>query len=128
MFPCAESMKDMGSPEMIEKMNRGPVGLLTILPTGPANMGKYLGQWFLYSILIGVFAGYVGTMGLEAGAAYGEVFRLTGTVAILGYAVTYIPTSIWKGLPWGTTLKFIFDGVVYGLLTAGVFGWLWPAA
>ena len=33
--------------------------------------------------------------------------------------------SIWKGQGWKITAKFIFDGVVYGLVTAGVFGWLW---
>ena len=25
-----------------------------------------------------------------------------------------------------TTIKNTFDGLVYGLLTGGVFGWLWP--
>jgi len=24
-------------------------------------------------------------------------------------------------------MKHAFDGLVYGLLTAGVFGWLWPS-
>jgi hypothetical protein len=27
---------------------------------------------------------------------------------------------------WGTTIKEVIDGLVYGLLTAGTFGWLWP--
>jgi len=27
---------------------------------------------------------------------------------------------------WGTTLKSVFDGLVYALFTAGAFGWLWP--
>ena len=40
--------------------------------------------------------------------------------------VPVISESIWKGQSWSTTLKFVFDGLVYGLLTAGVFGWLWP--
>lgn len=53
---------------------------------------------------------------------------MTGTVAVLAYAVTYIPDSIWKGLSWGVTAKFMFDGLIYGLVTAGTFGWLWPAA
>ncbi len=34
--------------------------------------------------------------------------------------------AIWFGHTWGRTAKDIADGVIYGLLTAGLFGWLWP--
>lgn len=128
MFPCAGSMKEMCTPEMIEKCKLGPVGFLTVVPSGPPSMGKSLLQWFVYSILIGVFVAYLAKLGLEPGAAYATVFRVTGTIAILGYAVGALPDSIWKGQSWIITLKFIFDGVVYGLVTAGTFGWLWPDA
>jgi hypothetical protein len=126
MFPCAGSMKEMCSPEMVEKFKQGPVGFVTVMPSGPPSMARSLVQWFLYCVLISVFAAYIGTFRLSPGAHYMEVFRLTGTVAILGYAVGNIPNSIWKGTSWGTTLKFIVDGIIYGLLTAGTFGWLWP--
>ena len=56
------------------------------------------------------------------------IFRISGTAATLAYAVSYIPDLIWKGQSWSTTFKFIFEGVVYGLATAGVFAWLWPDA
>lgn len=128
VLPCPSSMKDMASPEHLEKLKQGPVGFLTVIPSGPPALGKSLVQWFVFSLLIGVFAGYVGTISLEAGAEYMQVFRLTGTVAILGYAVTSIPNSIWRGLKWGTTIKFICDGIIYGLVTAGAFAWLWPSA
>lgn len=128
MFPCADSMKDMGSPEMMEKYNEGPVGFMTVLPNGPPAMGKSLVQWFIYTILVGVFVGYVSAIGHARGAEYMAVFRIAGAVAILGYAVGAIPESIWKGQSWSTTGKFIFDGIVYGLVTAGTFGWLWPEA
>ena len=128
MFPSASSMKECGSPEMVEKFTQGPVGFLTVIPSGPPAMGKSLVQWFLYSVLISIFVAYIGTFRLAPGTHYMEVFRLTGTVAIIGYAVGNIPASIWKGQSWGTTVKFIFDGVVYGLVTAGTFGWLWPQA
>ena len=55
------------------------------------------------------------------------VFRLTGTAAFLGYALTNVTNSIWKGVSWGVTAKFLFDGLVYALVTAATFGWLWPA-
>ena len=55
-----------------------------------------------------------------------QVFRLVGTVTILAYCGALLWDPVWKGHSWSSTLKHVFDGVVYGLLTAGVFGWLWP--
>src|SRR5215470_16696991 len=40
--------KEMNSPETKAKLNEGPVALLTVFPNGPANMGKFLGQWFMF--------------------------------------------------------------------------------
>ncbi len=127
-IPRADSMKDMGSSEMIEKYNQGPVAMLTVMPNGAPAIGKSLVLWFIYSVVLSVFAGYVAAIGLGAGADYLAVFRVTGAVSLLGYSVSYLPDVIWKGQPWSNTLKFMFDGAVYGLVTAGTFGWLWPAA
>ena len=54
-FPYAARPKDMGSAEMIEKYKRGPVGMVTVMPSRPPAMGKYLTMWFLFCVLIGVF-------------------------------------------------------------------------
>jgi hypothetical protein len=29
-------------------------------------------------------------------------------------------------MKWSATLKNMFDGLLYALVTAGTFGWLWP--
>ena len=63
---------------------------------------------------------------IPAGTDFLLVFRLTSVVAILGYGVSHIPDSIWKGHRWGVTFKFLLDGVVYGLATGLTFAWLWP--
>jgi len=128
MFPGAECMKDMGTPEMRAKFQRGPVGMMTVMPNGPINMGRSLAQWFVFSLVISVFCGYLATALLPHGAEYLAVFRLTGTVAVLAYGVSHVPDSIWKGVSWSITAKFLLDGVIYGLVTAGTFGWLWPSA
>jgi hypothetical protein len=128
MFPCPASMKDMCSPEVVEKLKRGPVGFLTVLPSGSFAMGKNLVAWFLFSGLVGVLVAYTASIGLTRGAATLDVFRLVGSAGILGYAITSIPNSIWKGLSWSITAKFVLDGIVYGLVTAATFAWLWPAA
>jgi hypothetical protein len=118
--------KNMKSPEVAEKFKRGPVGLLTVIPSGPPAMGKYLGQWLLYCLFVGVFVAYLTGRTLGPGTQYLIVFRVAGTTAFLGYAVAQIQDSIWKGQSWGVTLKHVLDGLLYGLLTAGTFGWLWP--
>lgn len=124
-FPhCTQ--KEMKSPEAVEKFKRGPVGLLTVIPSGPPAMGKYLAKWFLFCVLISVFVAYLTGRTRGSGAEYLEVFRVAGTAAFLGYAAAQIQDSIWKGQPWSVTFKHVFDGLIYALLTAGTFGWLWP--
>lgn len=128
MFPSADSMKEAYTPEMIEKFKRGPVGFLTVIPSGPPTMGKALGLWFGYSLLIGLLVAYVAWHTLQPGAEYLQVFRLTGTAAMLAYAVGNVPDSIWRGQSWATTGRHVVDGVVYGLMTAGAFAGFWPDA
>ena len=126
MLPGAKTKKEMCSPEMRAKCEQGPVGTLIVRPRGVPSIGLALAQWFAFSLLISVFVAYVASLSLVPGEEYMRVFRLTGTVAVLGYAFSTWPESIWKGVPWSTSAKFTFDGVLYGLTTAGVFGWLWP--
>ena len=126
-FPRAESMKDMNSPEFIEKMKKGPVGMITMMENGPPAMGKQLLLWFIYSIIVGIFAGYIAGIELAPGTHYLLVFRITGSVAFVGYSLALLQNSIWYKRNWAATLKSMFDGLIYALFTAGIFGWLWPA-
>jgi hypothetical protein len=124
-FPfCAH--KDMKSPAMQEKYKQGPVGLLTVFPSAPPAMPKFLGLWFVYCLLIGLFVAYLTGRTVTSGAHYLVVFRVAGTAAFLAYGLGNLSNGIWKGQPWSVTLKEAFDGLLYGLLTAGTFGWLWP--
>ena len=125
MFPFCNSMKEMGSEEMLAKFEQGPVGFMTVY-SGPPAIGKSLLQWFLYSLLISVFAAYLTNLAHAPGTDAMAVFRTSGTVAVLAYATASIPNSIWKNLAWGTTMRFVFDGILYGLATGAAFGWLWP--
>jgi hypothetical protein len=125
-MPYAGSMKAMGSPEFIEKMNRGPVALLTVRPTGQVSMGGLLAAWFVFILVVSVFAGYVASRAVGPGADFASVFRFAGTTAFAAYALGSLPESIWFGRKWSTTLKTVFDGIVYMALTGAVFGWLWP--
>jgi len=126
-IPMPESMKDMATPEMQEKYRQGPVGFLTLIPNGPPPMTKSLVQWFIYSLIVSLFAAYIASLGLGRGAEYLMVFRVTGAVAVLGYAFTTYHESMWKGLNWASTFRFLADGLIYGMVTAGTFAWLWPS-
>jgi hypothetical protein len=125
-IPKPGSMADMKSPEFQEKMKEGPVALMTVMPNGPSTMGTSLLLWFLFSLLVSAYTAYVTGHALPPGAGYRAVFRIAGCVAFAGYALALIPDSIWYKRSWGTTLRSLFDGLIYGLLTAGTFGWLWP--
>ncbi len=126
MIPRASSMQEMKSPEFVEKMNKGPVMVVTVMPNGPVQMGKSLALWFLYCAVVGVFAAYVAGRALPAGAPYLRVFQLISVTAFVGYAVALWQMSIWYCRAWSTTIRANVDGLVYALLTAGTFGWLWP--
>lgn len=127
VIPCAGSTKEMSSPEFIEKCNKGPVAFMTVIENGPPKMGGSLAMWFIYCIVVSIFAAYIGGRALAPGANYLDVFRFVGCTAFIGYTLALLQNSIWYKRNWGATFKSMFDGLIYGLLTAGTFGWLWPA-
>ncbi len=127
VLPYCGSTKRMNEPDFIEKMNKGPIAFMTVLPNGKPGMATNLVQWFVYCLIVGVFAAYVAGRALEPGAHYLAVFRMAGVTAFAGYGLALLQNSIWYKRNWSSTLKSVFDALVYALVTAGVFGWLWPA-
>jgi hypothetical protein len=125
VFPFC-THKDMKSPAVQEKFKEGPVGMMTIFPTGRPAMPKLLVMWFAYCLIVSFFVAYLTGRTLAPGTHYLHVFRVAGTVAFMAYGLSQLSNSIWKGQPWSNTIKEVIDGLVYGLLTAGTFGWLWP--
>jgi hypothetical protein len=125
IFPFC-THKEMKSPAVMEKYKQGPVGMMTVLPSGPPVMPKFLGMWFVYCLIIGFFVAYLTGRTVALGAQYLLVFRVAGTAAFLAYGLGHLSNGIWKGQPWSMTIKEVIDGLVYGSLTAGTFGWLWP--
>jgi hypothetical protein len=126
MVPRPADMKDMKSPAFLEKMKKGPVMVVTVMPNGPASMGKPLAGWFIYSLVIGLFSAYVAGRALPVGAPYLSVFRFAGVTAFVGYSAALWQMSIWYHRSVTSTFKATVDGLIYALLTAGAFGWLWP--
>ena len=126
MMPMPSNMKAMGTPEFKDRINKGPNVFMTVRPNGMSSMGKMLGLWFLYGLVVSVFAAYVSGRALGQGADYLHVFRFAGVTAFSGYSL-----ALWQGWIWWNrslryTLISTFDGFLYALVTAGTFGWLWP--
>jgi hypothetical protein len=126
IIPHCADMKDMQSPEMQQKFIDGPVGVLNLKRPGLPSMGPSLGQWFVFCLVVSFFVAYVACHALPTGAEHLKVFQIVGAVGFLAYAAGTIPAAIWMGKPWSVATKEAFDGLIYGLLTAGTFGWLWP--
>jgi hypothetical protein len=126
VVPCAGGMKQMKDPVYMEKWKQGPIVFMTVLRPAQAGMGASLVAWFVFGLVISVFAAYIAGRALAPGAHYLEVFRFAGATAFIGYAAAIWQNTIWYKRALSTTLKQTFDGLVYGLVTAGTFGWLWP--
>jgi hypothetical protein len=126
MIPRPSSMQDLKSPEFADKMKKGPVLVVTVYPNGVMSMGRNLSLWFLYSGVVGVFAAYIAGRALPVGAPYLHVFRFAGATAFISYSLALWQSSIWYRRSWTTTIKLTVDGLIYALVTAGTFGWLWP--
>jgi len=110
-----------------EKLVKGPVAVLTVRRPGLPNMGTFLGGWFLYLLLVSYLVALVCGHTLVRGTHFGRTFHVAGAVAFAAYSLGNIPNAIWWGRPWRSALKEVGDGIVYALLTAATFGWLWPA-
>jgi hypothetical protein len=125
MFPYCkpEQMKD---PDMKAKMERGPIGILTVWP-GQVNMGQNLIVTLLFYVLVGVFVAYIGWHGLAGNPAAGEYlerFRMTGAVAFAAHGLGWMSYAIWY-----RNIRFwpnFIDSVIYALVTAGIFAAMWP--
>ena len=123
--PRPSSMKDMGSPEFQAKARLGPNVTLQVRPAAGTGIGRQLGLWFVFSFVVALFAGYITSKALLPAADYKVVFKFVAAITFGTYVGGLWQQSIWYG-GWEVTLKSTVDGLLYALLTAGTFGWLWP--
>jgi hypothetical protein len=113
-------------PAMKEKLIRGPSAYITVIPTGMPAMGPMMAKSLIFNLVVSLLVAYVAWHALGADAPYLPVFRIVGATSMMSYILASVPESIWFGRPWRTFGLQVMDGVVFGLFTAGIFGWLWP--
>ncbi|MGE5244676.1 MAG: hypothetical protein ACM3SQ_10665 [Betaproteobacteria bacterium] len=127
MIPRPSSREEMRSPAFADKVRTGPVAVFTIMPGGSMSMTRNLVQWFVYCIVVSVFAAYIAGRALAPGAASLQVVRFAGATAFVAYSAALWQLSIWYRRAWSITIKATVDGLVYAILTGVTLMWLWPA-
>lgn len=123
----ADGKPNCKDPAFQEKLKAGPWATFNVMASWP-NMGRSLGLWFVYLLVIGAVVAFVAGSTLAPGAPFRAVFQLVTAAAFLPFACMAVPQHIWKGLPASIVVKEFFDGVAYALITGAVFAWLWPDA
>jgi hypothetical protein len=127
MMPRPASSAEMRSPEFVEKMKRGPMVMLTVLPPWSGSMAGNLSQWFVYCLVVSILAAYIAGAALPTGTATPmQICRFAGTTAFIGYTVALWQMTIWYRRAWSMMLKATLDGLIYAAVTCAVFIWLWP--
>ena len=116
--PWGDGPKAMASPEWQEKCRQGPCALINVRPSEVPNMGKSLAAWFVFILVVSVFVAYLTGRTNGAGVA--------GCSAFMAYGLGEVMNTVWKAQKASTTAKHVLDGLVFALVTAGTFGWLWP--
>lgn len=127
MFPYCHSQELMKDPEWMAKFNRGPKGFLVMKADGEINMGKNMVISTIFNLLTATLVALVATLSVERGAAGADVFWFVTLVAFLANSWALVWGAIWFDRTWGSTLREMFDGLVYGAATGAIFMLLWPA-
>ncbi len=104
MVPRPVGRAEMRSPEFLDKVRAGPNLILTVLPNGP----------------------YIAGRALSPDPEGAGIVRFVGATAFIGYSAALWQMSIWYRRAWSTTVKATVDGLIYALITAAIFCFLWP--
>ncbi|HEY5079151.1 MAG TPA: hypothetical protein VII43_04865 [Opitutaceae bacterium] len=126
MVPNCATSAEFKSPEFQEKMRKGPVLMLTVMPNGAMNMGKSLALWFLYLLGVSSLTGYVALHAFHGWVGYRNMIPIIGVTSFLGYSAALWQMSIWYRRSFVSTIKATVDGLLYAGITAATFAWLWP--
>ncbi len=118
---------DVVSIIMLKKYREGPVGHIVLAPTGAPNMGKHLGLWFLWTLVIAAVAAFLATrlLGLDHSHARAAA-KLVGAVTFIAHGFGTMQESIWTARPWSSSAKYLLDAALYAAGSGFVFFWLWP--
>ncbi|HEY4216459.1 MAG TPA: hypothetical protein VGM67_04945 [Gemmatimonadaceae bacterium] len=113
------------NPDFVEKWAKGPSVTMTVIPPSD-SMVRYMAQWFAFTLLVAVIAGWVTGTIVRPGGSDHAIFHYGAIITFLSYSLGAWPLSIWYHRRWSTAFKSAFDALLYGVATGLVFVWLWP--
>ncbi|MDP3859943.1 MAG: hypothetical protein Q8Q73_19450 [Stagnimonas sp.] len=126
VLPHCLDGKDMQNPEIQQRFVEGPVGFVMLRASGLPKMGPHLGKWFLLALAVSAITACLACSVLGSGASKYLVFHFFAISTFLAYATGSVSDGIWKAHPWGAVAKDLLDALLYALVSAAVFAWLWP--
>jgi hypothetical protein len=126
MFPGCHGV-DLKSEPYLSNWKNGPWGIITIAGKQP-NFGLNLLRCFISYLVISALVGYLTGIGMAPGAEYMDVFRVAATAALLGHCFGGLANDFFLGKPTRFIITGLIDGVVFALITAGIFAAMWPGA
>src|SRR5689334_22107089 len=78
MVPKPGTRADLGSAAFADRLTKGPVFIMTMLPNGMMSMGRNLALWFVYIIVVSLFAAYIAGRALPAGSDPMRIMQFAG--------------------------------------------------
>jgi hypothetical protein len=126
MAPRPANNAEMQTAEFKEKQQRGPVILLNVFPSGEVSLGRFLGLWFIYVLVVAALSGHVAWAPYHDNFDARGVFHTVALTSFLGYVAALWQGTIWYRRSVLTALKSTIDGAIYALATGWIFCYLWP--
>ena len=126
VVPHPGSAEYMQSPEYDAKRAAGPVMFLTVVPSGPWKLGRMLGLWFLFAVVVSACMACIVGTSVPPGGDARAVFQHVALSTFLTYSMGAVPLSIWYDRKWSTTIKNAVDSLLYALATGWIFSTMWP--
>ena len=91
------------NPNFIADFERGPTFHMTVIPPGGMHMGKYLGAWFGFMLLISAIAAWVTGSIVPPGGNSHAVFHFSAIITACSYGFGGWTLSIWYFRKWATS-------------------------
>jgi hypothetical protein len=127
VVPYCGDMKAMADEGMQRKYREGPIAHVVIGPNGIPNMGKYLGTWFVWTLIIAAVAGCLAGHAFAPGPIHARsAAKLVAAITFIAHGFGSVTESIWMMRRWSETARHLLDAALYAAGSGAVFLWLWP--
>jgi hypothetical protein len=99
---------------------------MTVMPNGMMNVGRSMGMWFVYLVIVNAIIAHVAQSSFQPGMYHGYLLHQCLLVGFAGYALALCQMTIWYQRSWSLTIKAFIDGLIYAVISGLTFVWMWP--